>query len=48
LIVINLGDGDVLKYPNDANPGNIDTAPQELFSIVAANERKDDGGGEPA
>jgi hypothetical protein len=52
-IIINLGD-DVLKFdksieinPNDADPHNSDTTPQGLFPIIAANKRKDDGGGEP-
>jgi hypothetical protein len=32
---------------NDVNPNDTDTAPQELPAIVAANQRKDDGGGDP-
>jgi hypothetical protein len=52
-IIINLGD-DVLKFdksieinPNDADPHNTDTTPRGLLPIIAANKRKEDGGGEP-
>jgi hypothetical protein len=33
---------------NDVDPFNdTDTTPQELLAAIAANKRKDDGGGEP-
>jgi hypothetical protein len=32
---------------NDVDPNETDTAPQGLPAIVAANQRKDDGGGDP-
>ena len=53
VITINLG-AEVLHFDksiaidaNDVDPNATDTAPQELPSIVAANQRKDDGGGDP-
>jgi hypothetical protein len=53
-ITINLG-SDVLHFDksiaidaNDVDPFNdTDTTPQGLLAAVAANKRKDDGGGEP-
>jgi hypothetical protein len=49
-IIINLGD-DVLKFdksieinPNDADPHNTDTTPQELLPIIAARRRDGDDG----
>jgi hypothetical protein len=53
-ITINLG-ADVLHFDksiavdaNDVDPFNdTDTTPQELLAAIAANKRKDDGGGEP-
>ena len=53
-ITINLG-ADVLHFDksiavdaNDIDPFNdIDTTPQGLLAAIAANKRKDDGGGEP-
>ena len=53
-ITINLG-SDVLHFdksiavdPNDVDPFNdTDTTPQGLLAAIAANKRKDDGGGEP-
>jgi hypothetical protein len=52
-ITINLG-ADVLHFDksiavdaNDVDPHNLDTAPQGLLPIIAANRRKDDDGGEP-
>ena len=53
-ITINLG-SDVLHFDksiaidaNDVDPFNdTDTTPQELLAAIAANKRKDDGGGEP-
>jgi|SRR5262249_38562868 hypothetical protein len=52
-IIINL-DGDIERYdksiaidPNDVDPNDTDTTPQGLLPIIAANKRKDDGGGEP-
>jgi hypothetical protein len=49
-IIINLGD-DVLKFdksieinPNDTDPHNTDTTPQELLPAIAAKKRDDDGG----
>ena len=53
-ITINLG-SDVLHFDksiaidaNDIDPFNdIDTTPQGLLAAIAANKRKDDGGGEP-
>ena len=53
-ITINLG-ADVLHFvksiavdANDVDPFNdTDTTPQELLAAIAANKRKDDGGGEP-
>jgi hypothetical protein len=53
VITINLG-AEVLHFdksiaidPNDVDPNDTDTAPQGLPAIVAANQRKDDGGGDP-
>ena len=54
VIQINLG-SDTLRFdksiapdPNDIDPFNdIDTTPQGLLAAIAANKRKDDGGGEP-
>ena len=53
VITINLG-AEVLHFDksiaidaNDVDPNDTDTAPQELPSIIAANQRKDDGGGDP-
>jgi hypothetical protein len=53
IIQINLG-ADVEYYsksraidPNDVDPHNPNTAPQELLSIIAANKREDGGNGEP-
>ena len=53
VITINLG-AEVLHFDksiaidaNDVDPNDTDTAPQELPAIVAANQRKDDGGGDP-
>ena len=53
VITINLG-SDVLKFdksiapdPNDVDPHHIDDTPQGLLAVIAANKRKDDGGGEP-
>ena len=54
VITINLG-SDVLKFDksiaidaNDVDPFNdTDTTPQGLLAAIAANKRKDDGGGEP-
>jgi hypothetical protein len=53
VITINLG-SDVLKFdksiapdPNDVDPHHIDHTPQGLLAVIAANKRKDDGGGEP-
>jgi hypothetical protein len=55
-IIINLGD-DVLKFdksieinpndidPHNTDPNNIDTTPQKLLAVIAANKRKDDDGG---
>ena len=52
-IIINLGD-EVLHFgksiaidPNDVDRNDISTTPQGLLPIIAANKRKDDGGGEP-
>ena len=53
-ITINLG-SDVLHFDksiaidaNDVDPFNdTDTTPQGLLAAIAANKRKDDGGGEP-
>ena len=52
-ITINLGD-EVLHFdksiaidPNDVDRNDISTTPQGLLPIIAANQRKDDGGGEP-
>ena len=53
-ITINLG-ADVLHFDksiavdaNEVDPFNdTDTTPQELLAAIAANKRKDDGGGEP-
>ena len=52
-ITINLG-ADVLHFdksieinPNDVDPNDTDSTPQGLIPIIAANKRKDDGGGEP-
>jgi hypothetical protein len=52
-ITINLG-ADVLHFdksiaidPNDVDPNDIGTTSQGLLPIIAANKRKDDGGGEP-
>jgi hypothetical protein len=33
--------------PNDVDPHHIDDTPQGLLAVIAANKRKDDGGGEP-
>jgi len=51
VITINLG-SDVLHFDksiavdaNDVDPHNIDTTPQGLLPIIAANKRKDDDGG---
>jgi hypothetical protein len=54
VIQIHLG-SDTLRFdksiapdPNDIDPFNdIDTTPQGLLAAIAANKRKDDGGGEP-
>ena len=53
IIQINLG-SDVLKFdksieinPNDIDPNDTSTAPQGPWPVIAANRRKDDGGGEP-
>src|SRR5262245_39643742 len=53
IITINLG-SDVERYnksiainANDVDPNDIDTKPQELLPMIAANKRKDDDGGEP-
>jgi len=53
VITINLG-AEVLHFDksiaidaNDVDPNDTDTAPQGLPAIVAANQRKDDGGGDP-
>jgi hypothetical protein len=54
IIQINLGE-DVLRFnkaiapdPNDIDPFNdVDTTPQGLLPIIAANKRKDDDSGEP-
>jgi len=50
VITINLGD-DVIHFDKsiaiDANDGDPDTTTQRLLPIIAANKRKDDGGGEP-
>jgi hypothetical protein len=53
-ITINLG-ADTLRFdksiaidPNDVDPLNdTDATPQGLLAVIAANTRKDDGGGEP-
>ena len=53
-ITINLG-SDVLHFDksiaidaNDVDPFNdTDTTPKGLLPVIAANKRKDDGGGEP-
>jgi hypothetical protein len=52
-IIINLGD-DVLTFdksiavdPNDTDPHNTETTPQGLLTVIAANKRTEDGGGEP-
>jgi hypothetical protein len=52
-ITINLG-ADVLKFdksiavdPNDTDPHNTETTPQGLLTVIAANKRTEDGGGEP-
>jgi hypothetical protein len=52
VITINLG-GDVERYsksikvdPNDIDPNDSSDTPQELLPVIAANKRKDDGGGE--
>jgi hypothetical protein len=52
-ITINLG-SDVLHFDksiaidaNDVDPNDIKTTPQKLLAVIAANKRKDDGGGEP-
>jgi hypothetical protein len=54
VITINLGADVVERYdksiainPNDVDPNDIKTTPQGLLPIIAANKRKDDGGGEP-
>jgi hypothetical protein len=54
VITINLGADQQLKIDksikpiaNDKDIEVIDTTPQELLPIIAANKRKDDGGGEP-
>lgn len=51
-IIINLG-GDIERYDksiaidaNDVDPNDTNTTPQELLPVIAANKRKDDGGGE--
>jgi hypothetical protein len=54
VITINLG-SDTLRFdksiapdPNDIDPFNdIDATPQGVLAAIAANKRKDDGGGEP-
>jgi archaeosine-15-forming tRNA-guanine transglycosylase len=53
VITINLG-AEVLHFDksiaidaNDIDPNDTHTAPQGLPAIVAANQRKDDGGGDP-
>ena len=53
VITINLG-AEVLHFDksiaidaNDVDPNDTDTAPQGLPAIVAANQRNDDGGGDP-
>ena len=53
IITINLG-SDVERYnksiainANDVDPNDIDTKPQGLLPMIAANKRKDDDGGEP-
>jgi hypothetical protein len=54
-IIINLGADVVERYdksiavnPNDVDPFNdVGVTPQELLSVIAANKRKDDDGGEP-
>jgi hypothetical protein len=55
VITINLGGDHVEHYDkplaigaDDTSPRNeIDTTPQGLLTVIAANKRKDDGGGEP-
>ena len=53
IITINLG-SDVERYnksiainANDVDPNDIDTKPQALLPMIAANKRKHDDGGEP-
>jgi len=53
IITINLG-SDVERYnksiainANDVDPNDIDTKPQALLPMIAANRRKHDDGGEP-
>jgi len=53
IITINLG-SDVERYSksiavnaNDVDPNDIDTKPQALLPMIAANKRKHDDGGEP-
>jgi hypothetical protein len=53
VITINLG-GDVERYSksiaidaNDVDPTDSSDTPQGLLPMIAANKRKDDGGGEP-
>ena len=53
-ITINLGADVVERYDksiainaNDVDPNDINTTPQGLLPIIAANRRKDDGNGEP-
>ena len=53
IITINLG-SDVERYnksiainANDVDPNDINTKPQGLLPMIAANKRKDDDGGEP-
>src|SRR6478672_9982138 len=53
VITINLG-AEVLHFDksiaidaNDVDPNDTHTAPQGLRAIVPANQRKDDGGGDP-
>lgn len=53
VITINLGaevlhfDKSIATDANDVDPNDTDTAPQGSPAIVAANQRKDDGGGDP-